>query len=90
MPTFLYAVCRALLDQSPKSAALYTHNDAIYCLKTEARRDSQSGERIITGRSSRLGAHSGTEFTLWIASDSDPDLPLRIEFRPKSYLKLRL
>lgn len=88
LPTFLYAVRRAV--QNPRhTTTFYAHNGHVYCLRSEARTDTTSGELVITGRTSRGGAHGDTEFKLWMEA-GEPDLPIRIEFRPKSYLKLTL
>jgi hypothetical protein len=89
LPTFLYAVRRSLL-QSSGTTTLYAHNATVYWLKTEARRDHRSGELIVTARTKRPGDRAESEFKLWLDSGTERDLPLRIEFHPKSYLKLTL
>lgn len=89
LPTFLYAVRQAVLRNERKTAAGYTHNGEIYRLRTEAR-EERSGKLIITARTSRLGVRGESEFKLWVAPGADADLPDRIEFRAKSYLKLTL
>lgn len=89
LPTFLYAVRHALLQGPSDASMLYAHNGEVYRLTTAARRDSRTGEVIVTGRTSRSGVRGESEFKLWMSA-SKPDLPSRIEFRPKSYLKLTL
>lgn len=54
LPTFLYAVRRAV--QNPRhTTTFYAHNGHVYCLRSEARTDTTSGELVITGRTSRGG-----------------------------------
>jgi hypothetical protein len=42
----------------------------------------------IAGRVRRMAGGKETEFRLWVASDEARPLPLRIEYQPKSYLRL--
>jgi hypothetical protein len=42
----------------------------------------------ISGRVRRLGGGKETEFRLWVADGTERPLPLRIEYQPKSYLRL--
>jgi hypothetical protein len=89
LPTFLYAVRHALRNPS-RVPVFYTHNAEVYCLKIQPQGQNRSGETVVTGQISRPGVRAESEFKLWTAPGSDPDLPLRIEFRPKSYLRLTL
>ena len=90
LPTFLYAVRQAILSGLPRGSALYTHNGEIYSLATERRPISGSAGSVITGRITHRTSRHETDFRLWMASGSDTELPVRIEFRAKSYLKLTL
>jgi len=49
-----------------------------------------SGTEVIrvSGRVRRVAGGKDTEFRLWIPAGSDRPLPLRIEYQPKSYLRL--
>jgi len=90
LPTFLYAVRQATLNDSSRTSALYSHNGEIYRLDTERQQHNGSGEVLIVGRTRRDRPHYESEFRLWMAVASETQLPLRIEFRAKSYLKLTL
>ena len=90
LPTFLYCVRSALLQNGPATETTYAHNAELYRLKTEAHHNNHSGHRILTCRTSRLDGHGASEFNLWSVPGRDADLPLRIEFRPRSFLKLTL
>lgn len=88
LPTFLYAVRNAILSGQTHTSTRYTHNGEIYSLTTERRPSNQSGEHVFTGRILDEKSHRESEFRVWL--DSAAQLPLRIEFRAKNYLKLTL
>ena len=90
LPTFLYSLRQVLLQGGPTGSAYYAHNGAVYRLTTEAHRDSLTGDLVVTARTCRRDASGASEFKLWLAPGSATDLPRRIEFRAKSYLKLTL
>ena len=90
LPTFLFSVRRAILNGPGKNTDLYVHNAKVYRLRTESHVDSHSGHLIVEGHTSLEGDHSESEFRLWVALGDDSALPSRIEFRPKSFLKLTL
>lgn len=88
LPTFLYAVRRAI--QNPQhTASFYAHNGQVYSLESQVRTDSKSGELAVTARTRRRGAQDYSEFKLWMGA-GETDLPTRIEFRARSFLKLTL
>jgi hypothetical protein len=86
LPTFLFALHRAILTDSPVTTTLYTHNGKVYRLRTHSQIDSRSNEIAFTC-STEPGK---SEFKLWLASRDRTSLPTRIEFHPKSFLKLTL
>jgi hypothetical protein len=90
LPTFLFALHRAILTDSPTTATLYTHNGKVYRLRTRSQIDSHSNEIALTCSTSSRNEPGQTEFKLWLASRDRTDLPTRIEFHPKSFLKLTL
>ena len=90
LPTFLYAVRRAILSGLPRTSVIYTHTGEIYTLTTDRHAVSGSAEAVITGRISHEASRRETDFRLWMPAGSDEELPVRIEFRAKSYLKLML
>ena len=42
----------------------------------------------LTGRTSLVGTRQGSTFRMWL--DDQSDFPLRIEFQPRSYLRIVL
>lgn len=90
LPTFLFAVRRALLSRSEASAGQYTHNGKVYRLRTRKKTDLRSNELVMTGRISASEERSETEFKLWLSPRDRAALPKRVEFRPKNFLKLAL
>jgi len=85
LPTFLFALHRAMLTDSPAATTRYTHNGKVYRLRTRSEIDRRSGEIALT-----CSISGQTEFKLWLASRDRTALPTRIEFHPKSFLKLTL
>jgi hypothetical protein len=90
LPTFLFALRRAILTNSPAATTLYTHNGKVYRLRTRSQIDPRSNELAFTCRISSRAEPGQTEFKLWLASRDRTALPTRIEFHPKSFLKLTL
>ena len=90
LPTFLFALHRAILTDAPATATLYTHNGKVYCLRTQSQIDSRSSEIALTCSISSRNEPGQTEFKLWRDSRNRTALPTRIEFHPKSFLKLTL
>ncbi len=90
LPTFLFSVRHAILAGPGKTTALYVHNAKVYRLRTESHLDPRSGQLALIGHTALEGDRSESEFRLSVATGDDSALPLRIEFRPKSYLKLTL
>ena len=86
LPTFLFALHRAILTDAPATTTLYTHNGKVYRLRTRSQIDRHSNEIALTC-STEPGQ---TEFKLWLASRDQTALPTKIEFHPKNFLKLTL
>jgi len=101
-PTFLYALMRALQDPQQTTDSWYVYGERSYSLRMQKQQDRQQGlhfaergltlrpERIIQvrGRIREEGSARQTAFRLWIEDGSANVLPLRIEFQPRSYLRL--
>lgn len=79
LPTFLFAVRNAMLARTPETTTPYVHNGQIYHL--HARSNGEAVTCRISGQ---------TEFKLWFGASDRTGLPTKIEFRPKSFLKLTL
>jgi hypothetical protein len=85
--TFLYSILAAIRSDRVRTAGSYVHNGRAYRLECEKAPDSQGAVRlaghIFDESSKRLST-----FRLWLKADSD--LPMRIEFQPRSYLRITL
>jgi len=101
-PTFLYALMRAIRRPQRTSESWYVYSERSYRLHVEKEPDRQQGERFaelgLTSRPERIIEVRGrtreersgrqTTFRLWIEDGDASSLPLRIEFQPRSYLRL--
>jgi hypothetical protein len=100
--TFLYTLTRAIASSANQSDARFIHNGRMYRLRTEKAADERTGEELqragllespgnavrLKGTMRRDNRGEETEFRLWFDRGSSNPLPLRFEFRPKSYLRL--
>jgi hypothetical protein len=101
--TFLYSVREAILSDSVQSESRFMHNGKFFGMLATKTPDKRAGEEFVkiglttnaagimrlngTIRSEKSGEE--TTFRLWFDKQSSNELPLRFEFRPKSYLKLQ-
>lgn len=100
--TFLYSLRQLMLSPDTTSRSEFVYSAKTYILSTAKHRDAKvEGEMRHRGLATenapvlRLNGiiennalHERTEFALWYQKDAATTLPLRFEFRPKSYLKL--
>jgi hypothetical protein len=100
--TFLYSVLGAIRSGKRRSSYTYVHNAREYRLEWERTPDLHAG-RVLTAKGltdhpesvtrlighirERSADHAST-FQLWL--DDTSELPLRIEFQPRSYLRITL
>ena len=83
--TFLYVVLRALQADGPRSESKYLFGAERFHLKTEKISEAQDLTRL-KGEIFNEMTKKKTHFTVWFNANSV--LPSRIEFQPKSYLRL--
>jgi hypothetical protein len=79
--TFLYTVLAAIRSPERRTSGAYVHNGKRYRLESE-----KSNARL-TGRIHDFEAGRTSTFKLWL---DESELPLRIEFSPRSYLRISL
>lgn len=86
LPSFLCATRRALHTAQP---VLYHHNGDVYrmLIKSEP---AENGRRLARCVISKVGDSHELEFRLWFGGNELNGLPVRIQFHPKSFLKLTL
>jgi hypothetical protein len=100
--TFLYAVRQALLSPHSKRVVPFLYNGTTYMLETRREADARMGRRFLENRLvsapehviqlrgtlNNIESRSKSEFRLWYESGIDPLLPVRFEYRPRSFLHL--
>jgi hypothetical protein len=100
--TFLYAVARSLRQPHERNTLRYIYHGHEFELTTWEQSDPIAGKEFaernlvasagdvmrVEGRSKQLDDGKKAAFTLWKNTRDRSGLPLRFEFRPKSYLKL--
>lgn len=101
-PTFLYALMRAIRLPQRVGESWYVYSERSYRLRLEKAQDRQQGQRFaelgltsrpdrvieVRGRTREEQSGRQTTFRLWIEEGPENCLPLRIEFQPRSYLRL--
>ncbi|MCW5964548.1 MAG: hypothetical protein KIT83_10965 [Bryobacterales bacterium] len=100
--TFLYAVAKSLRQQGGRQTLRYIYHGHEFTLETWEQPDPVAGKDFVQrnlvkraedvirveGRSKQMDANKRAAFTLWKDQQDRSGLPLRFEFRPKSFLKL--
>jgi len=101
-PTFLYALMRGIRRPQRTSEDWYVYSERSYRLRLEKEPDRQQGQRFaelgltsrpdrvieVRGRTREQRSGRQAAFRLWIEDGPENALPLRIEFQPRSYLRL--
>jgi len=85
--TFLYRMLQASRSGERTFISTYFHNGKFYQLECEKTPDARGATRL-SGRIRDVAARHTSTFRLWLEEGSD--LPVRIEFAPRSYLRLSL
>lgn len=100
--TFLYSMHRAILSGDTKSSSPIVYNGKKYVLATEKQADGHMGQQLaarsvthnpnavwrLNGSTTETSTRQSTAFQVWYEKGDKGGLPLRIEFYPKSFLKL--
>lgn len=101
-PTFLYALMNAIRSPKRETEAWYVYSERSYHLRLQKRPDRREGQRFselhltsqpdrvieVRGRIQEDQTGRQTSFRLWVEDGASDALPLRIEFQPRSYLRL--
>jgi hypothetical protein len=87
--TFLFALATLLEQRDRHAVGRYVYNEQEYLLELEA---SQPGGnerlRVVRGGVRNQRTRRQTAFRLWLDDSSDSIVPVRIEFQPRSFLRL--
>ncbi|MGH9631443.1 MAG: hypothetical protein ACRD7E_24325 [Bryobacteraceae bacterium] len=100
--TFLYAVLKAIQSSARHTEMPFVYNGKQYKLSTDKRADRRQGARFaalkltnnpesvvrLRGVIKNYSNGQNTEFKLWLEDAPGQLLPLRIEYHPRSFLKL--
>jgi hypothetical protein len=100
--TFLYSLREAMLATGSSYQTRFLYNGKTFQLRADKRHDERVGRELqkaevaadaanvtqLDGVITNVETKEVTTFRLWFDCASDDVLPLRFEFRPKSYLKL--
>jgi hypothetical protein len=85
--TFLNSVRQALLNPAAKTEGSLVYNSKLYTLETEKQPEGAQLTRL-TGTLHESATGQKTTFRLWYEKDGASFLPVRIEYRAKSFLRL--
>ncbi len=89
LPTFLFALRRAVISNDGRPVR-YAHNAKLYHLKTRTEAKPSAGHIAVTGHITSEGEPGQTDFNLWLPDNNPAALPLRIQWRARSFLLLTL
>jgi hypothetical protein len=84
--TFLNSVRQALLNPAAKTEGSLVYNGKLFTLETEKQADGALTR--LSGTLHETATDQKSTFRLWYEKDSESYLPVRIEYRAKSFLKL--
>ena len=100
--TFLYALNRAIRRPEATSEATYVYSEKKYTLQIQKVADEKQGQAFLQRGLAKQAAHvikvkgkitnhangGQTVFQLWMEETGQLSLPLRLEFQPRSFLRL--
>lgn len=84
-PPFLHAVSGAM-KRGGNTDSAFLHNAKLYRLRT--RTSAAPGGQLMIGKIAENGSKDESEFRVWFDPQDSTGLPLRFEFRPRSFLHL--
>ena len=88
-PTFLFQL-EALLKQRAKCAGMYVYNEREYLLELGAPQQAGPPDHLLAIKGAIRNLHTGnrTAFRVWLENAPNSVVPVRIEFQPRSFLRL--
>jgi hypothetical protein len=91
-PTFLLQMTTLLQQRAKRLSGIYVYNEQEYLLELEMSQQGKPPERVWAVRGKIRNQRTGhqTPFRLWVEDAPGAVVPLRIEFQPRSFLRLTL
>jgi hypothetical protein len=88
--TFLCQLAGLLKQRKRRAEGRYVYNEQEYLLELEAPQTGRNSEPLwaVRGMTRNLRTGHETPFRLWLESADDSMVPVRIEFQPRSFLRL--
>jgi hypothetical protein len=88
--TFLLELATLLKQRARRAEGRYVYNEQEYVLRLEAPPTGRNHERLVLvrGITRNLGTGHETPFRLWLEDAGESVVPVRIEFQPRSFLRL--
>jgi len=88
-PTFLFQL-EGLLNKRTKCSGTYVYNEQEYLLELGTPQEGGPADRLLAIKGSVRNQRTGnrTAFRLWTEKAPNPAIPVRIEFQPRSFLRL--
>ena len=77
-----------LKQRARRAAGRYIYNEQEYLLELEPQQTSREGLLPVRGKIRNLRTAHETVFRLWLEEASESIVPVRIEFQPRSFLRL--
>ncbi len=89
-PTFLLQLTNLLKQQTRRAVGRYVYNEQEYLLELDRPQSSKDREGFLQVRGKIRNLHTGVEspFRLWLEDAAEAVVPVRIEFQPRSFLRL--
>ncbi len=89
-PTFLLQLSNLLKQQTRRAVGRYVYNEQEYLLELDRQQAGKDREGLSQVRGKIRNLHTGVEspFRLWLEDAPDSIVPVRIEFQPRSFLRL--
>ena len=89
-PTFLLQLTNLLKQPTRRAVGRYVYNEQEYLLELDRPQSGKDREGLLQVRGKIRNLHTGVEspFRLWLEDASDSIVPVRIEFQPRSFLRL--
>jgi len=89
-PTFLFELARLLQQRARHAVGRYIYNEQEYSLELEAAQAGGGTARLapVHGKIRNLQSGRQTPFQLWMEEAPGSVVPVRIDFQPRSFLRL--